>query len=165
MPDTKNLKKLHIKLPHEIGKPHYISKLPTKKDFQKLFFYRVLFLLICLLGFYLMYDYSQGLFHPARYSSMNDGRMIDMRHSLFVVYLFVSVGAFIKLLTCSFKLFVVGDKGVMLYRYKSTKHYTMKKQLFNDKDFDIKKWVEYDEDKEHKEAVEQMYSYFNVRRN
>jgi len=163
MLDTKVLKKLHIKLPREIGKPHYISKLPTKKDFQKLTIYRLVFLLICLLGIYLMYDYSQELFHPARYKYMNDGRMIDMTHSLFLIYFFVSIGAFIKLFTYSFELFVVGEKGLILYRYKSAKYYTIKKQLFNDKYFNLKKWVEYSEDKEYQEVLSEMYSHCKIR--
>jgi hypothetical protein len=164
MLDTKILKKLHIKLPYEIGKPHYISKLPTKKDFQKLIIYRLVFLLICLLGIYLMYDYSQELFHPARYKYMNDGSIIDMTYSLFILYLFMALALCIKLFTYSFKLYVVGDKGCVVYKFKTSKYYTTKQKLFSDNNFRLNDTLEEFEDEEYQETLAQMYDYFKIRR-
>jgi len=160
----RRFKKFKIKLPQEMGKSHYISTFPTKKDFQKLLIYRVIFFVLFCFVLYLMYDYAQELFHPQHYKQMNDGRMIDMTHSLFVLYLFIILVSFVKLFTCSFKLYVVGDKGCIVYTFKTSKYYTTKQKLFSDNNFRLSDCLDEFEDEIYQEALARMYNCFIIRR-
>jgi len=159
-----SLKKLSIHLPYKIGKPHYISKIPTKQDFQKILIYRVLFFVLFCFVLFLMYDYTQESFHSKQYRIMNDGRIIDMTYSLFVFYIFIALALFIKLFTCSFKLYIVGDKGCIVYKFKTSKYYITKQKLFSDDNFRLKDTLEEFEDEEYQEILVQMYNYFIIRR-
>jgi len=159
-----SLKKLSIHLPYKIGKPRYISKIPTKQDFQKILIYRVLFFVLFCFVLFLMYDYTQESFHSAQYKIMNDGRIIDMTHSLFVLYLFIALVSFIKLFICSFKLYVVGDKGCVVYKFKTSKYYTTKQKLFSDDNFRLNDTLEEFENEEYQEILAKMYDDFKIRR-
>ena len=161
---NKNLKKLNIKLPYEIGKLHYISKLPTKQDFQKLVFFKiVLFILFCV-ALYMMNDYMQDYFHQPHYKQLNDGRIVDIEPNIFIIYSIIAIYTLVKIFTHSFKLYIVGDKGCCVFSFKSKKNYSLKIKLFSDIDFSIKKSLDEFKDNDYKKILTQMYNYFLTRR-
>ena len=115
----------------KVGKIHYSSSFPTKKDFLKLIVYRIVFLVLFCISLYLMYSYIQEPYHPVRFRQMNDGRMIDMTHSIFIVSFFIALLSFIKVFTCSYKVYIIGEKGCIVYTFKTKKHYSVKTQMFH----------------------------------
>ena len=164
MNKKRELQKLHIKLPHDIGKVYYVSELPTKKEIQSLIFYRITFFIGFVLALYLMYDYLQDPFHYPRYKQMNDGRIIDIEPNIFFIYVIVAIYTLVQFIFYSLKIYIVGNKGCVLYTFRIPKSHSMKQRLFCDDNFKLEECMKYSDNIKYRETLSQMYDYFKIRR-